>query len=57
MWMDGKLIGYHKTSNAEATFVQCTKKQKPSKSSHVGIHWIALTTLRTDEYPCGWMES
>ena len=36
-------------SSAEATFVQSTRMQtfwKPSKPSHVGIQWIALT-----EYP------
>ena len=34
------------SSNAKATFVQITMTQisrKPSKPSHVGIHWIALT--------------
>ena len=32
-------------SDGEATYVQCTRKERSSKRCHVGIHWIALARI------------
>ena len=52
------MVSRFNPSNAEATFIQSTVKQRflkktttSSKSCNVGIHWIDLAD-HSDEYPC-----